>query len=144
MQQRSQAGQAMELLKQARAGVEQGGTTRDFRGWLTDNGETLQKGNPIEKSQHGDLAPTMDGIKQLVKIALSQTSVQQALGNAPLVDRVLTAGNALIDTGYDLTVEYLGFQRLQQADQNSELFYRAAAPLQQKIQVTVGQLKCYQ
>lgn len=148
MQQRSQAGQALEFLKQARSGVEQGATTRDFRGWVTDNGESLQTGNPIEKSKSGDLAPAMDGVKQLVKIALAQKSVQQTIENlanaTPFVDRVVTAGNALIDTGYDLTVEYLGFQQLQKADQNSELFYRAAAPLQHKIQVTAGQLKCYQ
>ena len=148
IQQRSQAGQALELLKQAKAGVEQGGTARDFRGWVTDNGETIEKGNPIEKSKSGDLAPAMEGVKQVVKITLAQKSVQETLENlanaTPFVDRVVTAGNALIDTGYDLTVEYLGFQQLQKADQNSELFYRAAAPLQQKIQVTAGQLKCYQ
>jgi hypothetical protein len=43
-----------------------------------------------------------------------------------------------------LSVEYAGFYQLKKADENSELFYRAAKPLQQKIQSTVGQLKCYQ
>jgi hypothetical protein len=62
----------------------------------------------------------------------------------PFVDRTVTIGGALIDTGYDLTVEYLGFYQLQKADENSELFYRGAAPLQKKIQTTVNQLKCYQ
>src|SRR6202166_3445268 len=148
IQQRAQAGKAMQLLKQVKEGVEQGGTVRDFRGWLTDNGGSLEKDNPIEKSKNGDLAPAMDGIKQMIKITLSQKSVQETIETAakanPFVDRVLTAGNTLIDTGYDLSVEYLGFQQLQQTDQNSELFYRAAKPLQQKIQSTVGQLKCYQ
>jgi hypothetical protein len=152
IQQRAQAGKAMQLLKQVKEGVDQGGTVRDFRGWVTDNGEPLQKGNPIEMSKNGDPVPALDGVKQLVKITLSQKSVQETLQNLaqvdakvdPFVDRVLTAGNALIDTGYDLTVEYLGFQQLQKADQNSELFYRAAKPLQQRIQSTAGQLKCYQ
>jgi hypothetical protein len=152
IQQRAQAGKAMQLLKQVKQGVDQGGTVRDFRGWVTDNGEPLQTGNPIEMSKNGDPVPALDGIKQVVKITLSQKSVQETLQNLaqvdakvdPFVDRVLTAGNALIDTGYDLTVEYLGFQQLQKADQNSELFYRAAKPLQQKIQSTAGQLKCYQ
>jgi len=152
IQQRAQAGKAMQLLKQVKEGVDQGGTVRDFRGWLTDNGEPIQKGNPIELSKNGDPVPALDGIKQIVKITLSQKSVQDTLQNLasvdskvdPFVDRVLTAGNALIDTGYDLTVEYFGFYQLKKADENSELFYRAAKPLQQKIQATAGQLKCYQ
>jgi len=148
IQQRAQAGKAMQVLKQVKEGVEQGGTVRDFRGWLTDNGESLEKGNPIEMSKNGDILPTLDGLKQIVKITLSQKSVQETLETAakvnPFVDRVLTAGNTLIDTGYDLSVEYAGFYQLKKADENSELFYRAAKPLQQKIQATVGQLKCYQ
>jgi hypothetical protein len=148
IQQRAQAGKAMQLLKQVKQGVEQGGTVRDFRGWLTDNGESLEKGNPIELSKNGDVVPTLDGLKQIVKITLSQKSVQETLESVakvnPFVDRVLTAGNTLIDTGYDLSVEYAGFYQLKKADENSELFYRAAKPLQQKIQSTVGQLKCYQ
>jgi hypothetical protein len=152
IEQRAKAGKAMQLLKQVKEGVEQGATARDFRGWLTDNGEPIAKGNPIEMSKDGSPLPALDGVKQLVKITLSQKSVQDTLQTIaqvdskvdPFVDRVLTAGNALIDTGYDLTVEYLGFQQLQQADRNSELFYQAAKPLQQKIQVTAAQLKCYQ
>jgi hypothetical protein len=152
IQQRAQAGKAMQLLKQVKEGVDQGGTVRDFSGWLTDDGEPILKGNPIELSKNGDPVPALDGIKQIVKITLSQKSVQDTLQNLasvdskvdPFVDRVLTAGNALIDTGYDLTVEYLGFYQLKKADENSELFYRAAKPLQQKIQATAGQLKCYQ
>ena len=148
IQQRAQAGKAMQVLKQVKEGVEQGGTVRDFRGWLTDNGESLEKGNPIEMSKNGDILPTLDGLKQIVKITLSQKSVQETLETAakvnPFVDRVLTAGNTLIDTGYDLSVEYAGFYQLKKADENSELFYRAGKPLQQKIQATVGQLKCYQ
>src|ERR1700692_2355800 len=136
IQQRAQAGKAMQVLKQVKEGVEQGGTVRDFRGWLTDNGESLEKGNPIEMSKNGDILPTLDGLKQIVKITLSQKSVQETLETAakvnPFVDRVLTAGNTLIDTGYDLTVEYLGFYQLKKADENSELFYRAAKALQQK------------
>lgn len=152
MQQRSQAGKAMQLLKQVKEGVDQGGTVRDFRGWLTDNGEPIDKGNPIEMSKNDDPLPTLDGIKQIVKITLSQKSVQDTLETIakvdskvdPFVDRVLTAGNAIIDTGYDLSVEYAGYYQLKKADENSELFYRAAKPLQQKIQATAGQLKCYQ
>ena len=148
IQQRAQAGKAMQLLKQVKEGVEQGGTVRDFRGWLTDNGGSLEKDNPIELSKNGDVVPTLDGLKQIVKITLSQKSVQETLESAakvnPFVDRVLTAGNTLIDTGYDLSVEYAGFYQLKKADENSELFYRGAKPLQQKIQSTVGQLKCYQ
>jgi hypothetical protein len=148
IQQRAQAGKAMQLLKQVKEGVEQGGTVRDFRGWLTDNGGSLEKDNPIELSKNGDVVPTLDGLKQIVKITLSQKSVQETLESVakvnPFVDRVLTAGNTLIDTGYDLSVEYAGFYQLKKADENSELFYRAAKPLQQKIQSTVGQLKCYQ
>jgi hypothetical protein len=34
--------------------------------------------------------------------------------------------------------------QIQQADHNSELFYRGAAPLQKKIRTTVDQLKCFQ
>jgi len=152
IQQRAQAGKAMQLLKQVKEGVDQGATARDFLGWLTNNGEPIKNSNPIETSKNGDPVPALDGIKQIVKITLSQKSVQDTLQNLasvdskvdPFVDRVLTAGNTLIDTGYDLTVEYLGFYQLKKADENSELFYRAAKPLQQKIQATAGQLKCYQ
>ena len=103
----------------------------------------------------GDIGPALDAAKITVKTLLSREDVQNTLerwaqygvkaGEAvPFVDRTVTIGGGLIDAGYDLTVEYLGFQQIQQADQNSELFYRGAAPLQKKIQTTVDQLKCFQ
>ena len=102
-----------------------------------------------------DIAPALDAAKLTVKTLLSREDVRNTLerwaqygvkaGEAvPFVDRTVTIGGGLIDAGYDLTVEYLGFQQIQQADYNSELFYRGAAPLQKKIQTTVDQLKCYQ
>lgn len=119
---------------------------RDLRGYIKDH--------PVEESEKGSVVPTLEGLKQLIKIGLAQESVQKTLERwaaitlkagqvVPFVDRTVTIGGAVIDTGYDLTVEYLGFYQLQQADQNSELFYRGAAPLQKKIQTTVDQLKCF-
>ena len=117
----------------------------------TTTGEATAKTIPSPGREKGDLMPALDGFKQIVKITLSDKGVQETLAGwvkhaeyVPLIDRTVTVGGALIDTGYDLTVEYLGFYQLQQADQNSELFYRGAAPLQKKIQTTVGQLKCFQ
>ena len=150
-QEHAEAERAHELLEQTAHGADQGAKVRDFRGYVTDDGEGIKKGNPITKSKDGDILPALEGFKQIVKITLSDEGVQRTIASlvrhaeyVPLIDRTVTIGGALIDTGYDLTVEYLGFQQLQKADQNSELFYRAAAPLQQKIQVTTGQLKCYQ
>jgi len=102
-----------------------------------------------------DIVPALDAAKLTVKTLLSREDVQNTLerwaqygvkaGEAvPFVDRTVTIGGGLIDAGYDLTVEYLGFQQIQQADRNSELFYRGAIPLQKKIQTTVDQLKCFQ
>lgn len=150
-QEGARASHAHELLEGAEQGTDQGGKLRDFRGLLNDNGGSYKEDNPIAKAEKGDLMPALDGFKQIVKITLSDKGVQETLASwvkhaeyVPLIDRTVTIGGALIDTGYDLTVEYLGFYQLQQADQNSELFYRGAAPLQKKIQTTVGQLKCFQ
>src|SRR5580704_6309206 len=107
------------------------------------------------KRPPGDITPALDAAKITVKTLLSRQDVQNTLerwaqygvkaGEAvPFIDRTVTIGGGLIDAGYDLTVEYLGFQQIQQADQNSELFYRGAAPLQKKIRTTVDQLKCFQ
>jgi hypothetical protein len=107
------------------------------------------------KKLPGDIAPALDAAKLTVKTLLSREDVRNTLerwaqygvkaGEAvPFVDRTVTIGGGLIDAGYDLTVEYLGFQQIQQADHNSELFYRGAGSLQKKIQTTVDQLKCYQ
>jgi hypothetical protein len=103
----------------------------------------------------GDIVPALDAAKLTVKTLLSREDVRNTLERwaqygvkagetVPFVDRTVTIGGGLIDAGYDLTVEYLGFQQIQQADRNSELFYRGAAPLQKKIQTTVDQLKCFQ
>jgi hypothetical protein len=107
------------------------------------------------KKLPGDIVPALDAAKLTVKTLLSREDVQNTLerwaqygvkaGEAvPFIDRTVTIGGGLIDAGYDLTVEYLGFQQIQQADQDSELFYRGAAPLEKKIQTTVDQLKCFQ
>jgi hypothetical protein len=106
------------------------------------------------KRRPGDVTPALDAAKLAVKAFLSREDVQKTIerwaqygveaGEAvPFVDRTVTIGGGLIDAGYDLTVEYLGFQQIQQADRNSELFYRGAAPLQKKIQTTTDQLKCF-
>lgn len=145
-QARADAEQARELLESTRDGAAQGAAVRDLRGYIKDH--------PVEESEKGSVVPTLEGLKQLIKIGLAQESVQKTLERwaaitlkagqvVPFVDRTVTIGGAVIDTGYDLTVEYLGFYQLQQADQNSELFYRGAAPLQKKIQTTVDQLKCF-
>jgi hypothetical protein len=107
------------------------------------------------KKLPGDIVPALDAAKLTVKTLLSREDVQNTLERwaqygvkagetVPFVDRTVTIGGGLIDAGYDLTVEYLGFQQIQQADHNSELFYRGATPLQKKIHTTVDQLKCFQ
>lgn len=107
------------------------------------------------KKLPGDIVPALDAAKLTVKTLLAREDVRNTLERwaqygvkagetVPFVDRTVTIGGGLIDAGYDLTVEYLGFQQIQQADRNSELFYRGAAPLQKKIQTTVEQLKCFQ
>ena len=145
-QERADAEQARELLESTKDGAAQGSAVRDLRGYIKDQ--------PLKESENGSIVPTLEGVKQLIKIGLGQESVQKTLERwaaitlksgqmVPFVDRTAAIGGAVIDTGYDLTVEYLGFYQLQQADQNSELFYRGAAPLQKKIQTTVDQLKCF-
>jgi hypothetical protein len=107
------------------------------------------------KKLPGDIVPALDAAKLTVKTLLSREDVQNTLERwaqygvkagetVPFIDRTVTIGGGMIDAGYDLTVEYLGFQQIQQADRNSELFYKGAAPLQKKIQTTVDQLKCFQ
>jgi hypothetical protein len=145
-QERADAEQARELLESTKDGAAQGAAVRDLRGYIKDH--------PVKESENGSIVPTLEGVKQLIKIGLGQETVQKTLERwaaitlktgqmVPFVDRTVAIGGAVIDTGYDLTVEYLGFYQLQQADQNSELFYRGAAPLQKKIQTTVDQLKCF-
>jgi hypothetical protein len=97
------------------------------------------------KKLPGDIFPALDAAKLTVRTLLSREDVQATLERwaqygvkagetVPFVDRTVTVGGGLIDAGYDLTVEYLGFQQIQQADHNSELFYRGAAPLQKRFE----------
>ncbi len=121
---------------------------------LRDTDQVYRDDNDPKKLP-GDIVPALDAAKLTVKTLLSREDVRNTLkrwaqygvktgDTVPFVDRTVTIGGGLIDAGYDLTVECLGFQQIQQADRNSELFYRGAAPLQKKIQTTVDQLKCFQ
>jgi hypothetical protein len=121
---------------------------------LRDTDQVYRDSNDPKKLP-GDIVPALDAAKLTIKTLLSREDVRNTLERwaqygvkagetVPFVDRTVTIGGGLIDAGYDLTVEYLGFQQIQQADRNSELFYRGAAPLQKKIQTTVDQLKCFQ
>jgi hypothetical protein len=121
---------------------------------LRDSDQVYRDYNDPKKLP-GDIVPALDAAKLTVKTLLARQDVQNTLERwaqygvkasetVPFVDRTVTIGGGLIDAGYDLTVEYLGFQQIQQADRNSELFYRGAAPLRKKIQTTVDQLKCFQ
>jgi hypothetical protein len=121
---------------------------------LRDSDQVYRDYNDPKKLP-SDIFPALDAAKLTVKTLLSREDVRNTLERwaqygvkagetVPFVDRTVTIGGGLIDAGYDLTVEYLGFQQIQQADRNSERFYRGAAPLQKKIQTTVDQLKCFQ
>jgi hypothetical protein len=104
---------------------------------LRDSDQVYRDYNDPKKLP-GDIVPALDAAKLTVKTLLARQDVQNTLERwaqygvkasetVPFVDRTVTIGGGLIDAGYDLTVEYLGFQQIQQADRNSELFYRGAA-----------------
>jgi hypothetical protein len=146
--------QTYERAKDAEERFKSAAEAADKIATLRDTDQVYRDYNDPKKLP-GDIGPALDAAKITVKTLLSREDVQNTLerwaqygvkaGEAvPFIDRTVTIGGGLIDAGYDLTVEYLGFQQIQQADRNSELFYRGAAPLQKKIQTTVDQLKCFQ
>ena len=59
-QERADAEQARELLESTKDGAAQGSAVRDLRGYIKDQ--------PLKESENGSIVPTLEGVKQLIKI----------------------------------------------------------------------------
>ncbi len=93
------------------------------------------------KDYEGDLKGTMDGLRQIVDIAIGDEGVQKLL--TPELSLALKYGLSIEDSGYDILSEVLAAQQIKQLNQNSEEFLHAVAALNAKIQKTVTQLNDY-
>ncbi len=62
------AEQAHEILEGAKEGADKGATARDLRGLIKDH--------PIDEWEKGNYLPALDGVKQAIKVGLSQEKVQ--------------------------------------------------------------------
>ena len=79
----------------------------------------------------------------MVQAALAENHVKAALQYTPYVNDAIKWGSSLIDTGYDLTAEYLSSRQLDQLNRNSDQYLQAVKVLNNRIKVTVAQLNCY-
>jgi hypothetical protein len=93
------------------------------------------------KEYDGDLVGTMDGLRQIVDIALGDEGVQKLL--TPEVAAAFKYGLSIEDSGYDIMSEVFGAQQIKQLNQNSDEFLRAQAALNGRIRHTVEQLNDY-
>jgi hypothetical protein len=89
----------------------------------------------------GDLVGRMEGLRQIVDIALGDPGVQKLL-TAELTTK-LKLGLSISDSGYDIMREVLAAQQIKQLNQNADDFLRAQAALDRRIQQTVKQLNDY-
>jgi hypothetical protein len=145
-------------------------SARDFGEWITDTNMPCQKtngkmscgqNNPIEASKNLDLSnvqaedinPSLDGLKQVMKFAAHNAdlltyfsraaSIADIAAHATFIGETWDATSATIDIGYDLTVGYLGLQRLRQISQNNAAFQRAQSMLGERIDRTNAEIACY-
>ncbi len=122
---------AKEILDKGKERLEDRARIRDFREW-TDKPEDLQQ-----------TVGRMEGVKQIVQMALSEKSVKAALGYTPYVNDAVKWGSSLIDTSYDLLAEYLSSKQLDQYNRNSDQYLQALDALNRRVKVTVAQVNCY-
>ncbi len=122
----------LHSLKDLKDGVEEQERLRDLREWGQSDPQELQQA-----------AGYLEGVKQLVQAALAEDSVKAALHYTPYVDDAIKWGSSLIDTGYDLTAEYLGSRQLDQLNRNSDQYLQAVNILNKRIRASVAQLNCY-
>jgi hypothetical protein len=123
---------ALQSLKDLKNGIEEQERLRDLREWAQKDPEELKQASGY-----------LEGVKQLLQAALAEDSVKAALHSTPYVNDAIKWGSSLIDTGYDLTAEYLSSRQLDQLNRNSEKYLLAVSRLNQQIQRTVTQLNCY-
>ncbi len=122
----------LQSLKNLKDGVEEQERLRDLREWAQGDPKQLQQA-----------ARYLEGVKQLVQAALAENHVKAALQYTPYVNDAIKWGSSLIDTGYDLTAEYLSSRQLDQLNRNSDQYLQAVKVLNNRIKVTVAQLNCY-
>lgn len=122
---------AKDVLENGKDRLEEYERLRDFHEWASKPAD-LQKATG-----------QMEGIKQVVTAALSESSVKAALQYTPYVDDAVKWGSSMIDTSYDLLAEYLGSKQLDQYNNNSAEYLKALAALDRRVRVSVAQLSCY-
>ena len=122
---------AKEVLEKGKQKLEGRARLRDFREWTAKPEELEQT-----KGQ-------MEGVKQLVQAALSESSVKAALGYTPYVDSIVKWGGSLIDTSYDLAEEYVSAKEIDQYNRNSDQYLKGLEALNRRVKTSVAQLNCY-
>jgi hypothetical protein len=98
----------------------------------------------------GGLEDSMDGVKQLLKITLSQPGVKtwlkassETLGMGTGITEWYEGLSLTIDTAYDLSVGYAGYARLKQIKLNVAQLEKAKAMLAERIRRVNTELACY-
>jgi hypothetical protein len=98
----------------------------------------------------GGLEDSMDGVKQLLKITMSQPGVKvwlkassESLGLGTGITEWYEGLSLTIDTAYDLSVGYAGYARLKQIKSNVAQLEKAKAALAERIRRVNGELTCY-
>jgi hypothetical protein len=92
----------------------------------------------------------MDGVKQLLKITMSQPGVKawlkassETLGMGTGITEWYEGLSLTIDTAYDLSVGYAGYARLKQIKSNVAQLEKAKAMLAERIRRVNTELTCY-
>jgi hypothetical protein len=98
----------------------------------------------------GGLEDSMDGVKQLLKVTMSQPGVKawlkassETLGMGTGITEWYEGLSLTIDTAYDLSVGYAGYARLKQIKSNVAQLEKAKAALAERIRRVHAELACY-
>jgi hypothetical protein len=98
----------------------------------------------------GGLEDSMDGVKQLLKVTMSQPGVKawlkassETLGMGTGITEWYEGLSLTIDTAYDLSVGYAGYARLKQIKSNVAQLEKAKVALAERIRRVNSELACY-
>jgi len=113
--------------------------TRDFINWVTDmdGPGKIGESNPVAKSENGDINPSLEGVKQILKIGVDLAWRGTPMGAA------IDAASTTIDLSYDLMVGYYGYHQLKQMTQNDVKYKQARGILAARVGRLNAEIDCY-